>query len=373
MRNTYALVDLKRLKNNYRNIRTKVKGSKIMAVIKADAYGHGAVQVAKCLNGLAVDAPEYFAVAITEEAIELRKNKIKTPILVFNPFNRLNASDVIKYNLEATIFTKEQFNVLNYCHFKSASKKKIKVHIKIDTGMGRLGLSPQDALDFIKFVKEHKNFQVKGIYTHFSTSDELNKKYAISQLAQFKEVIRQLKYQNINYGLAHCANSGAILDMPESYLDMVRPGIILYGYTPSLETTNSIKLKPVMDLISSISTVRQMSKNQFVSYGKRFQVKRDSLIASIPIGYADGINRRLTNKLEVIIRDKKYPQVGTVTMDRIMINLNNDFIGDLENVILLGHTKNCSIDAWDWCRLLDTIPYEVVCNISKRVPRIYKN
>jgi alanine racemase len=372
MRNTYALVDLTRLVKNYKNIRRKVKDSKVMAVIKADAYGHGAVQVAKSLCALEKDAPEYFAVALTEEAIELRKNKIVTPILVLDPFSKTNAADAIKYKLEATVYNREQLNILSQALKKSGKKYKIKVHIKIDTGMGRLGVSSDEAVDFIKYVKVKEQFIVAGIYTHFSTSDEYEKTYANLQLAKFTSIVNCLKAEKIDYGLAHCANSGAILDMPDSYFDMVRPGIILYGYHPSLETSNSVNLQPVLDLYSCISTVRLIRENEYVSYGRRFKASNNVNIASVPIGYADGINRHLTNKMEVIIDNKKYSQAGTVTMDRIMVNLNNDTYPVAEKVILLGRSKNCSIDAWDWCKIINTIPYEVLCNLSKRVPRIYK-
>ncbi|MDP4115386.1 MAG: alanine racemase [Bacteroidota bacterium] len=373
MRNTFAVVDLTRLVKNYKNIRRKVKTSKVMAVIKADAYGHGAVNVAKSLCALGKAAPEYFAVALTEEAIELRKNKITTPILVLDPFSRSNAPDVIKYKLEATVYNREQLKILDNELRKSGSRSKIKIHIKIDTGMGRLGVSSDEAVDFIRYVKSNSQFVIAGIYTHFSTSDEYDKTYANLQLAKFTSLVNCLRSENIDYGLAHCANSGAILDMPDSYFDMVRPGIILYGYHPSLETSDSINLSPVMDLFSCISTVRLIRENEYVSYGRKFKAGSNVNIASVPIGYADGINRHLTNKMKVIIADKEYPQAGTVTMDRIMINLNNDVYPVSEKVILLGHSKNCSIDAWDWCKIINTIPYEILCNLSKRVPRIYKS
>ena len=176
----------------------------------------------------------------------------------------------------------------------------------------------------------------------------------------------------INYGLAHAANSGAILDIPEAYFDMVRPGISLYGYYPSLETSESINLKPVMSLVSYVASIKKVEKGETVSYGRIFKANKKTSIISVPIGYADGFNRNLSNKAFGIIKDKLYPQVGRVTMDRIMFDINNDEVKCGDQVILIGSRKDVSIDAWDWSKILNTIPYEVTCNISKRVPRIYK-
>ncbi len=180
-----------------------------------------------------------------------------------------------------------------------------------------------------------------------------------------------MKKQKINYGLAHTANSGAILDMPNSYFDMVRPGIALYGYFPSLKTTESIRLKPVMSLYSKIATISKLSKGDSVGYGRLFTAKENIKCGTVPIGYADGLLRGLSNKLNVIIGNKLYPQIGRVSMDRISINLNNSRVKNNSNVTLIGKAKDHVINAWDWSKSLDTIPYEITCGISKRVPRKY--
>jgi alanine racemase len=245
------------------------------------------------------------------------------------------------------------------------------VHVKVDTGMNRLGINSESALKFIEKLSHNKDFIIDGIYTHFATSDEKDKSFANLQLSRFKELLAELKKRKINYGLAHAANSGAILDMPESYFDMVRPGISLYGYYPSLETTESIKLEPVMSIISKVSSIKSINENDTVSYGRIFTASEKTKIISVPIGYADGFNRNLSNKTKAIIGGKYYNQVGRVTMDRIMFNVNFDKIKIGDKVILLGKSNGLAINAWDWGTILSTIPYEITCNISRRVPRIY--
>ncbi|MHB1687693.1 MAG: alanine racemase [Ignavibacteriaceae bacterium] len=373
MRSTYAVINLSNLKFNFLNIRRKVKDAKVMAVVKADAYGHGACEIAKALNSLGGKKPEYFAVAISEEAIELRKQNIKNPILVFDPFNKVQAELVFKYNLIPTVFSNDHIKILLKAKNNIASKKRIKVHIKVDTGMNRIGIDFNEAFDFVKKISQNKNFIIDGIYTHFATSDEQEKKFANFQLKRFKYLLIELKKNKIGYGLAHAANSGAILDMPDSYFDMVRPGILLYGYYPSAQTSNSIKIKPVMSLYSIVTAVKKITAGETVSYGRKFGAKRETKIASVPIGYADGFSRGLTNSAKAIIKGKLFPQVGTVTMDRIMFEVGEENIHSNDKVILLGKHGNIKIDARDWGNILNTIPYEIVCGISKRVPRIYKS
>ncbi len=366
MRSTFALVDLSNLLYNYLNIKKKVKKTKIMTVVKADAYGHGIKEVTSALNSTGKNKPDYYAVAFIQEGIELRKLKIKQPILIFEPLaEKQDLHWIEKYNLLPTIFNYDHVEVINRAH------KKIKVHIKVDTGMHRLGINYESALEFIKEISKIKNIEIDGIYSHFATSDHKNKNFANLQFLRFKKLLDKLRSENVKYGLAHMANSGAILDLPETYLDMVRPGICLYGYYPSLETSKSIKLRPVMSLISKVESVKEINKGESVSYGRRFKAYRKTKIISVPFGYADGYNRNLTNQSKAIINGKMYNQIGTVTMDRIMFNIGEDKVSLGDEVILLGKQGNKKIDAWDLSKKLNTIPYEITCNISKRVPRIY--
>lgn len=366
MINTYAEINLKNLLFNFNSIRKKTK-TKIMAVVKADAYGHGMVECANFLSKQKIK-PDYYGVALLEEGIELRsKTKITEPILCFAPFDEINLKLYSKYNILPTITTSKHIELLN----KYNSRKKIKVHVKINTGMNRLGLNHENAVKQIALLSQNNNVFIDGIYTHFATSDEKDKGYAELQFKRFADIINQLKQIDIQYGLAHCANSGAILDMPQTYLNMVRAGISLYGYYPSLNTSESIKLKPVMSLISKISTISDINKNEPVGYGRLYKTKKIIKCGTVPIGYADGLLRGLSNKINVIIGNSKYPQIGRVSMDRISINLDNSKVREGQKVILIGKSGKKIIDAWDWSKILNTIPYEITCGISKRVTRKY--
>lgn len=370
MRPTYAEINLSNLKHNYLNIRKKVNDSKIMVVVKADAYGHGMIECVRKLSSIKKGSPEYYGVALTEEGIELRKaNIINEPILTFSPFQKNELDDYFKYKIIPTISSENQIKLLK----RNLKKRKLRIHINIDTGMGRIGINYSKAYKTIKEISKIPTVIIDGLYTHFATSDEKNKNFAKLQLKRFNKIIKLLKTDNINYGILHTANSGAILDMPESYFDMVRPGVSLYGYFPSFNTTESISLKPVMSLFSKVSSVRELSPGESTSYGRKFIAKRKTIIASLPFGYADGLNRLLTNKMKVIVKDMLLDQIGTVTMDRVMIDTNNKKIKIGDKVILLGKSKSNSITAWDWSKIIKTIPYEITCNISKRVPRIYIN
>jgi alanine racemase len=275
-------------------------------------------------------------------------------------------------DLIASVFTKEHLNILLKEKKRLKIKNQIIVHIKVDTGMNRLGIDFKTASNFVEMLSKKSDFKIDGIFTHFATSDIVNNDYTKLQIKRFDEVLKSLQKKNVNYGLAHAANSGAILDFPESYYDMVRPGIALYGYFPSQQTSESIKLYPVMSVISKVSTISEIETGETVSYGRRFKAKAKIKIISVPIGYADGFNRALTNKAKAIIKGKFYNQIGTVTMDRIMFDVNNDNINVNDKVVLLGKNGKLKIDAWDWSNLINTIPYEITCGISKRVPRVIK-
>ena len=368
MRSTHAVINLKYLKENYLNIKKKVKNVKIMPVVKANAYGHGVEKTVKALNSLP-DKPEYYAVSLVEEGIELRQYKVDQPILIFGPIDKSQVNSIFKYNLIPTVFSREHISL-----FKNNGKSdQIKIHIKVNTGMNRLGISFKNAFDFIKMISKDKFFIIDGIYTHFATSDEKDKSFANLQLKRFNDLLFELKKNKINYGLVHAANSGAILDMPDSYFDIVRPGISLYGYYPSEETSESISLKPVMSIITKVDSVNRIEAGETVSYGRKFSADKVTNIISVSMGYADGYDRNLTNKTKAIINGKFYNQVGTVTMDRIMFEVNNDKVDIGDEVILLGEKNNIRFTAWDWAKVLNTIPYEITCGISQRVPRLYIN
>lgn len=369
MRPTYAEIDLSAIAYNIRAIKKRVHPAQIMAVVKADGYGHGAVPVARVAleNGAT-----WLGVALVEEGIELRNAGFLEPILVFSGAIVDQLSYFFKYNLDITVYTAEIANSLSQLAIQF--QKPIRVHVKIDTGMGRVGVAWEDAVNFIKYLAQLEGIQLQGIYSHFATSDERDKAYAKLQHERFITINEILAQQNIRFPIRHIANSGAILDMPDTYLDLVRPGVMMYGYYPSSETTESITIRPAMTLKSQVIYVKQVPENFSVSYGRKYVTTKPTRIATIPAGYADGYNRLLTNKAKITIRGKKFPLVGRVCMDLIMADIgmeDNIEIGD--EVILFGKQEQNAFTVTEICQLLDTIPYEVTCWISKRVPRIYIN
>lgn len=339
MRLTKALINITNLKKNFLNIRKKVGKAKVMAVVKADAYGHGVKIVVDALNSLDRKKPEYFAVATPDEGVELRQLGIKQPILIFDPVDKYQVNKFFMFNLIPSVFTIEHLNIIVKEKQRLKSNKKILVHVKIDTGMHRLGVDYSEATAFIQKLSLNNNFVIDGIFTHFATSDEVGNSFAKQQIKRFDDVIRALKQKKIKYGLVHAANSGAIIDFPEAYYDMVRPGISLYGYFPSLQTSESIKLYPVMSLVSKVASIKRIKRGESISYSRRYFTTKDTNIISVPIGYADGFSRSLTNKAQAIIKGKIYKQVGTVTMDRIMFDVGNDKIKVDDDVILIGKKR----------------------------------
>ncbi|MCB9250560.1 MAG: alanine racemase [Ignavibacteriales bacterium] len=332
MNSTIAEINIKNLVYNYNSIRRKTK-SKVMAVVKADAYGHGMIECVKVLE-LQKNSPEYYGVALLQEAIELRSSRVTIkPILCFAPID-FNEFKYYK-NIIPTITSEDQIEKL----LKVKLNFKLKIHININTGMNRLGINFISAIENIKKLSKIKNIIIDGIYTHFATSDEKNKKFAQLQLSRFTKIVEELKNQKINFGLAHAANSGAVLDMPNSYFDMVRPGISLYGYYPSLETSESIKLKPVMSVKSKISHIMEIDKGETVGYGRLFKANHNTRIGTLPIGYADGLSRALSTKLRVIIGNSIAKQLGRISMDRISIEIPKSTKLH-QDVILLGRKGN---------------------------------
>lgn len=369
MRKTYAEINLRNLVYNYTALKRKAGNRKVMAVVKADAYGHGMIKVVEALEKLGNDKPAYYGVALTEEAIELRKSRItKAPILTFSPFSINEIDDYYKYKIYPTIVTTKQIDELR----KANLAKPLRIHINVDTGMGRLGIKHDEAVNAITKLSKLQNVVIDGIYTHFATSDERDKTYTKLQISRFNKVLDELHSRNIKTGIVHSANSGAIIDHEEAYYDMIRPGISLYGYYPSQETSESVKLKPVMSLITHVSNIKKLREGESVSYGRIFTAPKDMSVFTVPVGYADGYNRNLSNKARAIKGDNLFTQIGRVTMDRIIFDPGNTKVKVNDKIILLGSNKYHKFDAWDWSEILNTIPYEITCNISKRVPRIYK-
>ncbi len=376
MGKTIARIYLSNFEHNIQEVKKLAQNKKICLALKANAYGHGAVQIAKKAIELGV---EYLSVATVEEGIELRDADIHCPIILLSLCHKNEIDSLIKYNLIPLISDKD-FSDLLVTSLNKQNITSYPVHIKIDTGMSRHGVQEFEALDFASYVHEKKCLKISGICTHFSVSDSLVEKdiaFTKKQIAIFNNVVSQIKKKGIPTGILHCAASGGILSYPESYFDMVRPGILAYGYFPSSEIekqfsiTKAITLKPVMELVSYVCAIKTIEKGEPVSYGRNWIAPQKSTIATLSTGYGDGYSRSLTNKASVLIQNKMYPIVGNICMDQCVILLgDDDNIKRWDEAILFGPNDNCNT-AMDIAHKINTIAYEVLCAIAPRVKRIY--
>lgn len=366
MRNTVALIDTSALLKNYALLRQEAGNGPVMAVVKANAYGHGHHIVVNALKN-AASPPECFGVATAEEAFAIRQCGFVDPIVLFEPLSRDNIDEVLKYAISVTIFDESQLQLLR----EISTKSKVKVHIKVNSGMGRLGVHHSKAVSFIKKAARFKNIEIEGIYSHFAESDNAdNPEFTLQQLAIFTDIIQVSRKDGIPFRYAHMSNSAALLTLPEARFDIVRPGIALYGYSPFGKVNNNFNLTPVMTLLSKVETINKVRKGDTISYSRRFTAPENGHVITVPIGYADGVPRRLTNRMTAVINGKSYTQSGTITMDRIMFFVGQDTVKTGDYVILFGGDTNGCLTAQDWATMLETIPYEITCGISQRVPRI---
>ncbi|SDW62918.1 alanine racemase [Tepidimicrobium xylanilyticum] len=370
LRPVWAEVNLDNLAHNMREVKKNVnKGVSIMAVVKANAYGHGAIKSAETFldNGA-----ERLAVATLSEALELRKANIDVPILILGYTPKSQYSKVLKYDITQTIWDYESAKVISDA--AAQFNKKAIVHLKVDSGMGRVGLLCRDeTIEAIIKISKLPNLEIEGIYTHFATADEKDKAFTKVQYERFMEIIEALEKKGLFIPIKHVSNSAAIIDLPEYNLNMVRAGIMLYGFYPSNEVCkDKVHLKPAMNLKARISHVKRVPKGTGISYGQIFVTERESKIATIPIGYADGFTRLLTSKTEVFLKGKRIPVVGRICMDQCMLDvtdLDNVKVGD--EVILFGYGKEGVPHVDEVANRLNTINYEIVCMVGRRVPRIY--
>ncbi|HEY3251617.1 MAG TPA: alanine racemase [Ignavibacteria bacterium] len=381
MNPTRAEIDFSKLAFNVQQIRRHIhkenprKKIKICGVVKANAYGHGIEEVSKKLIDLGLD---FLGVANYDEAIRLRELIPKAPILVFGTLihSKLDPAKYVKilheHNLTATVASLDTAKFLD--DYSRKFKNRFKVHIKIDTGMRRLGFDHKRAVKNVLQVCSLKHIEVEGIYTHFANSEARSKAFAYEQLGRFYDLLTSLKREGVEFPIIHAANSGAVLDIKESYFNMVRPGLLLYGYYPSGEVKNRLNLKPIMNFKSKVTFIKKVDAHQSISYGRKYFTKKPEFIASVPVGYGDGYWRLLSNKTKVLINKKFYRQVGAITMDWIMIELGSQYyikIGD--DVLLMGHENNYSIGADKLAKMCGTIPYEILCSVADRVERVYLN
>jgi len=362
---TVAYISHQNLRHNLALIRQAIGTRKLMAVVKAFAYGHGDIEIAQTAAEAGCD---YLGVAFVEEGIRLRKAGLQLPVLVFGAQLPAALHSAARHELEVTVTSHEQLTFLK----KSADKgaKKITVHLKIDTGMNRVGFAFEEFEKIFELIQADQRLHLAGIYSHLATADERDQSYLDLQIARFREIQGYLTAHKKDGILLHLANSAAIMKKPEAYFDMVRAGIMIYGQPPSPDFGLDWDLKAVLSLRSKLGLIKFIKKNEPISYGRRFYTQQDCYIGVVPVGYADGFNRGLTNRARVIINNNKYPVVGAVCMDMIMVDLGQELkckTGD--EVIIYGASSAQQISITDVSRTLNTIPYEVTCNVSARVPR----
>jgi alanine racemase len=366
---TIAEVDLGALAYNYHQLRQLASPSvKFLAVVKADAYGHGAIPVSKKLEELGAD---FLGVATVQEGAELRNAGIKKPIIVLSGIYQEEAEDVLTYQLTPMVYRLKIAEILSAEAKKQG--KKIPIHIKVDTGMGRIGVLAEEAAAFANRVRKFENLEIEGVASHFSTADGGNSSFAEEQLQRFTRTLEEMKNMDIDPPYCHIANSAALVTLPAAHFTLVRPGIMLYGSYPSSSLKDKVPLRQVMSWKSLIANLKKVPKDYPISYGRTFITQRPSLIAAIPVGYADGYNRLFSNRGEILIKGVRAPVVGRVCMDWTMVDATDIpgvAVGD--EVVLLGSQLGKEITAEELGERIGTIAYEILCSVGKRVPRIYR-
>ena len=368
----YALIDLGAIVSNMKNMKSRLKpDTRMIAVIKTDGYGHGSVPIAKSLEKL--DFMFGFAVATFEEAMQLRDAGITLPILILGYTFPYSYEKMILKDIRPCVFRDDMVDEMDALAAKIG--KKIKVHVKVDTGMGRIGITPdEEGFSFVKRLCEKKNVEIEGVFTHFARADERDKTSARKQLQLFKDFTDRLEKElGLKNLIKDCSNSAGILEMPEANMDVVRAGIILYGLAPSDEVDmNRIALKPALSMYSTIVFIKELPEGSPVSYGGTFVTPKKMRIATIPIGYGDGYPRSLSNKGYVLICGKKAPILGRICMDQFMVDVTD--IPEAEEgskVTLIGTDGNETITTDELGVLSGRFNYELVCDLGKRIPRVY--
>ena len=362
--NTYAEISLSAIKHNIGEIRRLLApGVKFMAVVKANAYGHGSVAISRSAVEAGADS---LAVANLKEALEIREAGVVSPILILTESPTSVMDEIVQYDLCQTIYSFSEARALS--EEAQKRKKTVRVHVKVDTGMGRVGVPPSEAVAFITKVSSLPGIKLEGVFTHFAKAEDPNDNFTVDQFDRFKQVITKIKHVPFR----HSANSAAVLYHPETHLDMVRVGLMMYGLYPAGSSRRLIDLKPALFFKSRVTYTKRIPAGTPLSYGCTYVAPSETKIATIPVGYADGFSRRLSNRGQVIIRGKRYPVVGRVTMDLTMVNVGDSGVEVGDEVVLIGEQNGQAISADEVAGLEDTISYEVVCGIGKRVPRIYK-
>lgn len=381
MRSTKAIIHLENLQHNIKQIKALLKPeTKMLIPVKANAYGHGTVECAKAAIEAGVDV---LAVATVEEGILLRNNGIKAPLLLFSLCSIDEVEDAVRYGITPFAFD-EEYILMFQDAAKNQHVKNFNLHLAVDSGMGRIGCRKEEAAELAKLIHNSPNLKLGGMCTHFAVSDSKKAKdngYTLRQYEYFTQAIENVRQAGINPGICHCCNSAATLDHPEMHLDLVRPGIIVYGYDADEVNKKYLSkkgincdLKPVMTLETEICSIRKFSKGMSVGYGRTWECSEDTEIAVLPIGYGDGFLRRnAQNGIKVAINGKEYPVVGRICMDQCMVNIGlNSGIKRWDRAVLFGQKEDGALQDADYiAKITGTISYEVTTSISSRVERIY--
>lgn len=362
-----ADIDLDAIKKNVKAVQKGLrKGVMTCAVVKANGYGHGAVSVAGKIEDLA----DFFAVATIEEAIELRDAGIRQPVLVLGYVHYSENAEAIRQDIRLTVFDFAMAKKISEA--AQAEKKEAVIHLKLDTGMSRLGFSPdQESIETIKKIQNLPMIRIEGLFTHLYAADERSKASAMKQIMTFGEFFNDLERAGVKIPIRHCSNSAAAIGLHLANFDMVRLGIVIYGLYPS-RYVRQIPLKPALSLKSHITMIKTIKAGTSVSYGATWTASKDTKVATVPVGYADGYHRLLSNRGHVLIHGKKAPIIGRVCMDQMMVDVSRiSKAKQFDEVVLIGTQKDAAITAEELADLAETINYEIVCSISERVPRIY--
>lgn len=368
LRPTRAEVDLDAIAHNTQALKALAPGARFMAVVKANGYGHGAVPVARA--ALAAGAT-WLGVATPEEGVELRAAGLDAPVLVLGYVDPAQAALVVAHDLRTALFHADLAEALAAA--ARIAGKEARVHVKVDTGMGRVGIQPAEAIAFLTALKRHAGLEVEGIFTHLATADEPHHDYAAQQIARFATMLQSLQEAGLQPPIRHTCNSAGTMLHPAGQYDLVRAGIALYGLPPDPAVTWPVQLKPALRWETRVAMIKRLPPGSPVSYGRTYVTTAEESIATLPVGYADGFSRLLTNRGEVLIRGHRCPVVGRVCMDQVMVKVPDGLavqVGD--PVVLIGQQNGEQITAGDMAARIGTINYEVVCAIARRVPRIYR-
>jgi len=363
-RPTWAEVNLNNLEYNFRQVKSHLpRPTKVLVTVKADAYGHGLIPISKRLAASGVD---YLGVASIDEGIKLRKAQVKTPILVLGVILKQDIQSLFTFKLTPTICDYKLAFALS--KKATALKKPMRLHIKVDTGMGRIGVAHQDALELVNKIYKLKSVVIEGIFTHFPFADS-GRKFTVFQIKLFYKLVMDLRKRGIVIPLVHAANSAGLINHRDSHFTMVRPGLVIYGLHP--QGGLRIKLKPVLSLKTRVIFIKQVPAGSGISYGHAYITKRAACIVTLPIGYGDGYPRNLSNLGPLLIGGKKFNISGRICMDQIMVDVGNFKPRLAAEVVLIGKQGKQRIIAEELADLAGTIPYEIVCGLGSRIPRVY--